>query len=68
MHFVSFALDRKSFSYIYYSSWNAIYVFVSLFGMLWLVWLDDLDLQFMVDGYIFENCHMYALSCVNAFI
>jgi hypothetical protein len=22
----------------------------------------------MVDGYIFEKCHIYALSCVNAFI
>jgi hypothetical protein len=22
----------------------------------------------MVDGYIFENCHIYVLSCVNAFM
>jgi hypothetical protein len=39
MHFVSYALDRKSFSNIHCSPWDAIYVFVSLFGMLWLVWL-----------------------------
>jgi hypothetical protein len=46
MHFVSYALHRKSFSYIHCSPWNAIYVFVSLFGKLWLVGLvlDTLDL------------------------
>jgi hypothetical protein len=37
MHFVSYALVRKSFSYIHCSPWNAIYVFVSLFGVIWLV-------------------------------
>jgi hypothetical protein len=41
MHFVSYALDRKSFSYIHCSPCDAIYVFVSLFGMLWLVWLSS---------------------------
>jgi hypothetical protein len=41
MHFVLYALDRKSFSYIHCSPWNAIYVFVSMFDMLWLVWLSS---------------------------
>jgi hypothetical protein len=70
MHFVSYALVRKRFSYIHCSPWVAIYVFVSLFGMLWLVWLSsyDLDEWSMVDGYIFEKYHIYALTCVNAFI
>jgi hypothetical protein len=45
MHFVSYASVRKSFSHIHCSPWNEVYVFVSLFGMLWLVRLalDDLD-------------------------
>jgi hypothetical protein len=70
MHFVSYPLDRKSFSYIHCSPWNAMYFFVSLFGMLWLVWLSSWWSWFisMVDGYVFEKCHMYALSWVNAFI
>jgi hypothetical protein len=70
MHFVSYAFDWKSFSYIHYSPWNAIYVFVILFGKLWLVWLSSWwsCLIIMVDSYVFEKCHMYALSCVNAFI
>jgi hypothetical protein len=41
MHFVTYALVRKSFSYIHCSPWNDIYVFVSLFGMIWLVWLSS---------------------------
>jgi hypothetical protein len=41
MHFVPYALVMKSFSYIHYSPWNVIYVFLSLFGMLWLVWLSS---------------------------
>jgi hypothetical protein len=41
MHFVSFALVRKRFSYIHCSPWNGSYVFVSLFGMIWLVWLSS---------------------------
>jgi hypothetical protein len=36
MHFVSYALVRKSFSYIHCSRWKAISVFGSLFGMMWL--------------------------------
>jgi hypothetical protein len=38
--------------------------------MLWLVWLSSWWSWFisMVDGYAFEKCHIYALSCVNAFI
>jgi hypothetical protein len=57
MHFVSYALDRKSFCYIHCSPWDAIYVFVSLFGMLWLVWL-------MVDGYVFGKIsHICSLMC-----
>jgi hypothetical protein len=70
MHFVSYPLDRKSFSYIHCSPWDAIFVFVSLFGILWLVWLSSWWSWFisMVDGHVFEKCHIYALSCVNAFI
>jgi hypothetical protein len=41
MHFVSYVLVRKSFSYIHCSPWNDIYVFVSLFGKIWLVWLSS---------------------------
>jgi hypothetical protein len=41
MHFVSYALDRKRFSYIHCSPWNEIYVFVRLFGKLSLVWLSS---------------------------
>jgi hypothetical protein len=41
MHFVSYALDRKSFSDIHCSQWNEIYVFVDVFGKLWLVWLSS---------------------------
>jgi hypothetical protein len=41
MHFVSYALVRKIFSYIHCSPWNDIYVFVSLFGTIWLVWLSS---------------------------
>jgi hypothetical protein len=41
MHFVSYALVRKSFSYIHCSPWTDMYVFVSLFGKLWLVWLSS---------------------------
>jgi hypothetical protein len=33
MHFVSYALVRKCFSYIHCSPWNDIDVFVSLFGL-----------------------------------
>jgi hypothetical protein len=40
MHFVSYAFVRKNFSYIHCSPWNDMYVFVSLFGELWLVWLS----------------------------
>jgi hypothetical protein len=70
MHFVSYALVRKSFSYIHCSPWNAIYVFVSLFGMMWLVWLSSWKSWFIsvVDGNVFEKWHMYALLWVNAFI
>jgi hypothetical protein len=70
MHFVSYALVRKSFSYIHCSPWNAIYVFVILFGMMWLFWLSSWKSWFisMVDGYVFEKCHMYALLWVNAFL
>jgi hypothetical protein len=70
MHFVLYALDRKSFSYIHCSPCNAIYVFVSLFGMIWLVWLSSWCSWFisMVDGYVFEKCHVYTLLWVNAFI
>jgi hypothetical protein len=41
MHFVSYALVKKSFSYIHCSPRNDIYVFVSLFGMIWLVWISS---------------------------
>jgi hypothetical protein len=71
MHFVSYAFCRKSFSYIHCSPWNAIYVFVSLFGMLWLVWLSSWWSWWIIHGWwlcFLTNCHMYALSCVNAFI
>jgi hypothetical protein len=71
MHFVSYALDRKSFSYIHCSPWDAICVFVSLFGMLWLVWLSSWWSWWMIHGwwlFFFEKCHTYALLCVNAFI
>jgi hypothetical protein len=37
---ISYALVRKSFSYIHCSPWNDIYVLVSLFDKLWLVWLS----------------------------
>jgi hypothetical protein len=69
MLFVSCALFRKSFSYIHCSPWND-YVFVSLFGMIWLVCLSSWQSWFIstVDGYIFEKYHMYALLWVNAFI
>jgi hypothetical protein len=43
MHFVSYALVRKSFSYIHRSAWNDMYVFVSFFGKIWLVWLSSFD-------------------------
>jgi hypothetical protein len=33
MHFVSYALFRKSFYYILCSPWNDMYAFVILFGM-----------------------------------
>jgi hypothetical protein len=70
MHFVPYALVRKSFSYMHCSPRNAIYVFVSLFGMMRLVWLSSWKSWFisMVDGYVFEKYHMYALLWVNAFI
>jgi hypothetical protein len=71
MHFVSYALDRKSFSYTHFSPWNAIYFFVCLFGMLWLVWLGSLWSWWIIHGWwlcFLKNCYMYALSCVNAFI
>jgi hypothetical protein len=70
MYFVSYASVRKSFSYIHCSPWNDIYDFVSLFGMIWLVWLSSWKSWFisMVNGYVFENCHMYALLWVNALI
>jgi hypothetical protein len=49
MHFGSYALDKKSFSYVHCSPWNDIYIFVSLFGMIWFsglamlnLWLDSL--------------------------
>jgi hypothetical protein len=51
MHFVSYALDRKIFSYIHCSPWNAIYVFVSLFGMLWLLWLSSWWSWWMIHGW-----------------
>jgi hypothetical protein len=41
MHFVSYASVRKNFSHIHCSPWNEIYVFVILFGKLWLVWLSS---------------------------
>jgi hypothetical protein len=70
IHFVSYAFCRKSFSHIHCSPWCAIYDLVSKFGMLWLVWLSSWWSWFisMVDGYAFEKCHIYALSCVNASI
>jgi hypothetical protein len=63
MHFVSYALVRN-FSYIHCSTWNDTYIFVSLFGKLWLVWLSSCESLFisMVDGYVFEKKrHVYAL-------
>jgi hypothetical protein len=71
MHFVSYALDRKSFSYIHRSPWNDIYVFVSLFGMLWLVWLSSWWSWFIIYGwwlYFWKLSHVCSLSCVNTFI
>jgi hypothetical protein len=71
MHFVSYALFRKSFSYIHCSSWWAIYDRVSSFGMLWFVWLSSWWFCFYIHGWwlcFLKICHMYALSCVNAFI
>jgi hypothetical protein len=72
MHFVSYALDRKSFSYIHCSPWVAIYVLVSLFGMLWLVWLSSWWSWWMIHGwwliFLKKKCHIYALSCVNGYI
>jgi hypothetical protein len=70
MHFVSYALDSNSFSYIHCSPWNEIYAFVSLFGMLWLAWLSSWWSWWIIHGWwlCFWKCHMYALSCVNASI
>jgi hypothetical protein len=70
MHFVSYASDRKSFSYIQCLPWVAIYVLVSLFDMLRLVWLSSWWSWWMIHGWwlIFEKCHIHALSCVNAYI
>jgi hypothetical protein len=36
MHFVSYALDRKSFSYIHCSPWNAI-VWYAIVSLAWLL-------------------------------
>jgi hypothetical protein len=55
MHFVSYALVKKSFSHIHCSPWDEIYVFVSLlvcYGYFGLA-LDDHDEKSMVDGYVF---------------
>jgi hypothetical protein len=78
MHFISYALGRKSFSYIHCSPWNDIYGFVSLLGMIWLVWLSSWKSWFisMVDGYVFwklshecslvSQCLYMILTCLDS--
>jgi hypothetical protein len=41
MLFVSYALVTESLSDIHCSAWNHTHVVVSLFGMIWLVWLSS---------------------------
>jgi hypothetical protein len=70
MHCVSYASCRKA-SPMYIVHHDLLYMILWA-SLVWygLVWLSSWWSWFisMVDGYVFEKCHMYDLLWVNAFI